>query len=381
MRVLFGDWRATMFSWSPDGQKIAYGDDQGIWVADADSSDAQLIAGVRVIGPWGMVAHIVDVEWSPDGNRLAFIEDIGEGCFAGSSFVGVVDVDGSDRASDLCGQGIQFTATIDWAPDGRTLVCDTRPGRGSVLSVEPDGSNLTTLTEGSNPVWSPDGASILYQMGEPWFGQGELWSYDISSGTASLVSGDFDGWDLDWQPIQGSFWDDDSSVFEADIEWMAREGITRGCSPPANTKFCPNANVTRGQMAAFLVRALDLTDRLDDPFTDDDDSIFEADIEKLAAAGITKGCNPAEGNTKFCPDHKVTREQMAAFLVRALHYTDDGGGDLFLDDDESIFEHDIDRLATAGVTKGCNPPVNSQYCPTDYVTRGQMAAFLHRALG
>jgi hypothetical protein len=71
---------------------------------------------------------------------------------------------------------------------------------------------------------------------------------------------------------------------------------------------------------------------------------------------------------------------MAAFLVRALHYTDDGGGDLFIDDDDSIFEHDIDRLGTAGVTKGCNPPVNSQYCPKGYVTRGQMAAFLHRAL-
>jgi hypothetical protein len=135
-------------------------------------------------------------------------------------------------------------------------------------------------------------------------------------------------------------------------------------------------------MAAFLVRALDLTERLDDPFSDDDESIFEADIEKLAAAGITKGCNPAEGNTKFCPDSKVTREQMAAFLVRALDYTDDGDGDLFIDDDDSIFEHDIDCLGTAGVTKGCNPAEgNTKFCPKGDVTRGQMAAFLHRALG
>jgi hypothetical protein len=134
-------------------------------------------------------------------------------------------------------------------------------------------------------------------------------------------------------------------------------------------------------MAAFLVRALGLTERLDDPFIDDDDSIFEADIEKLAAAGITKGCNPSDGNTKFCPDGKVTREQMAAFLVRAMGFTDDGDGDLFIDDDDSIFEADIDRIGTAGVTKGCNPPTNDRFCPTAYVTRGQMAAFLHRALG
>jgi hypothetical protein len=72
---------------------------------------------------------------------------------------------------------------------------------------------------------------------------------------------------------------------------------------------------------------------------------------------------------------------MAAFLVRALDYADDGGGDLFIDDDTSIFEGDIDRLGTAGVTKGCNPPSNDRYCPDSDVTRAQMAAFLHRALG
>ena len=117
-----------------------------------------------------------------------------------------------------------------------------------------------------------------------------------------------------------------------------------------------------------------------DRFIDDDDSIFEADIEWLADQGITKGCNPPV-NDKFCPNDNVTRGQMAAFLVRALGYTDNGGGDLFIDDDGSIFENDIDRLGTAGVTKGCNPPVNDRFCPDDFVTRGQMAAFLHRALG
>ena len=178
------------------------------------------------------------------------------------------------------------------------------------------------------------------------------------------------------------FNDEDGSVFEEDIEWLAFNGVTRGCNPPINTEFCPDAYVTRGQMAAFLVRALGLTERLVDPFIDDDDSIFQADIERLAAAGITKGCNPSAGNTRFCPDARVTRSQMAAFLVRAMGYTDDGGGDLFIDDDDSVFEADIDKLGTAGVTKGCNPSEgNTRFCPDGYVTRGQMAAFLHRALG
>jgi hypothetical protein len=70
---------------------------------------------------------------------------------------------------------------------------------------------------------------------------------------------------------------------------------------------------------------------------------------------------------------------MAAFLVRAFGYTDNGGGNLFIDDNNSIFENDIDRLATAGVTHGCNPPTRDRFCPDDFVTRGQMAAFLYRA--
>jgi hypothetical protein len=72
---------------------------------------------------------------------------------------------------------------------------------------------------------------------------------------------------------------------------------------------------------------------------------------------------------------------MAAFLVRALDYTDNGGGDLFVDDGDSILAADIDWLGTAGVTRGCSPSTNDKYRPTGNVTRGQMASFLHRAIG
>lgn len=114
-------------------------------------------------------------------------------------------------------------------------------------------------------------------------------------------------------------------------------------------------------------------------FTDAHGSNFENDIDKMATAGVTKGCNPPT-NDRYCPNDFVTRGQMAAFLVRAMGYTDDGGGDLFIDDDGSSFESDIDKMAMAGVTKGCNPPTNDQFCPDDLVERGQMASFLSRAL-
>jgi hypothetical protein len=182
-------------------------------------------------------------------------------------------------------------------------------------------------------------------------------------------------------PVADWFVDDDDSVFENAIDKIARAGITAGCNPPDNDRFCPNDHVTRGQMAAFLVRALGYTDDGGgDIFHDTVGNTFELAIDRLATAGVTVGCNPPD-NDRFCPDDRVTRGQMAAFLVRAFGYSDDGGGDLFVDDTGSVFERAIDRLATAGVTVGCNPPDNDRFCPNDRVTRGQMAAFLARALG
>jgi 5'-nucleotidase len=170
----------------------------------------------------------------------------------------------------------------------------------------------------------------------------------------------------------------DSNIFHDDIGWLAETNITKGCNPPDNTMFCPDDNVTRGQMAAFFVRGLNLssTDGGTD-FTDTDGNVFEGDILRLSASGITKGCNPP-ANDQFCPDRDVTRGEMAAFFVRALHLNDEAGTD-FTDTDGHLFENDILRLSASGITRGCNPPANDQFCPDDPITREQMAAFFHRA--
>ena len=167
----------------------------------------------------------------------------------------------------------------------------------------------------------------------------------------------------------GTFSDDDGSAFQAEIEWLAESGITQGCG---DGLFCPTHTVTRGQMAAFLRRALDLPVPVADTFTDDDGSPFEPDIEAIATAGITQGCD--EG--RFCPDASVTREQMAAFLTRALSLAP-SSTDAFVDDDGRFLEPEIQALAASGITQGC---AAERFCPSDPVTREQMAAFLFRAL-
>ncbi|HSJ34013.1 MAG TPA: putative glycoside hydrolase [Acidimicrobiia bacterium] len=116
---------------------------------------------------------------------------------------------------------------------------------------------------------------------------------------------------------RSGFWDvPDEDVFADDVAWMGDSAITAGCNPPYSDFYCPDRAVTRGEMAAFLVRGLALGAG-EDPGFSDDDGVFGADIAALAAAGITRGCDPPV-NSRFCPERAVTRGEMAAFLRRAL---------------------------------------------------------------
>jgi hypothetical protein len=181
-------------------------------------------------------------------------------------------------------------------------------------------------------------------------------------------------------PPGGTFSDDDGHIFEGAIEAIAAEGITQGCNPPTNDRYCPDEFVTRGEMAVFLVRAFNYIDNGGgDLFFDDDGLFYENAADRLKTAGVTLGCNPPT-NDRYCGDRDVTRGEMAAFLVRAQNLPVYTGPDRFVDDNASIFEGAIERLAQAGITVGCNPPTNNRFCPNDFVTRGQMAAFLSRAL-
>jgi len=171
-----------------------------------------------------------------------------------------------------------------------------------------------------------------------------------------------------------------ASAFAPDVAFLADGGITLGCDPPLLTRFCPLEVVTRGQMAAFLDRALLLDDSGEDRFVDDDGSPFEDSVQALAAAGITRGCGSDDaGGELFCPAAPITRAEMAQLLVVALELLP-SAEDRFVDDDDGPFEDAIQALAASGVTRGCNPPTNDRFCGSDPVRRQEMAAFLQRGL-
>jgi len=164
------------------------------------------------------------------------------------------------------------------------------------------------------------------------------------------------------------FSDTNGHLFEEDIAWLSGRGITQGCTTDS---FCPGDGLTRAQMASLLVRAFDLPAVSGNRFSDVS-GIHTANINALAEAGITLGCNAS--GTDFCPDDPVSRAQMATFLTRAFGLTS-ATTDWFTDDTGSPHEAGINALAESGITLGCGVDV---YCPSGVVNRGQIAAFLHR---
>jgi hypothetical protein len=168
-----------------------------------------------------------------------------------------------------------------------------------------------------------------------------------------------------------------SNIFHADIITIATAGVTAGCG---GADYCPTALVTRAQMAVFLLKS-EHGSAYAPPgcggiFADVPCPSTYADwIEQLSNEGVTAGC----GGGDYCPDASVTRAQMAVFLLKTSQgsaYVPPPATAIFGDVPVTAFAADfIDDLYNRGIAAGCSAsPL--LYCPDSPVNRGQMAAFL-----
>jgi len=166
------------------------------------------------------------------------------------------------------------------------------------------------------------------------------------------------------------------------IETLYNAGVTGGCATTPHLLYCPDAAVTRAQMAIFILRSMHGSAYIPPAatgtvFADVPIDAFAADwIEQLALEGITSGC----GDGNYCPDATVTRAEMAIFLLRGKYgsaYTPPvATGIVFGDVPTGSFAADwIEQLAIEGITGGCG---DGNYCPDMNVTRAEMAVFLVR---
>ena len=142
--------------------------------------------------------------------------------------------------------------------------------------------------------------------------------------------------------------------------------------------YKPNALVTRAQMAAFIARAMKLNvpdECNSSPFYDVDTNTWYCKyVEAIKSAGITTGY--PDGS--YRPDGYVTRAEMAAFLVKALHLnTQPCTTKPFVDVPiDAWYCPYVQALKNAGITTGYP---DGTYRPDEAVTRAEMAVFLDRS--
>ena len=181
----------------------------------------------------------------------------------------------------------------------------------------------------------------------------------------------------------GRFCDDDGNVHEANIERIAVWRITLGCDAQDATKYCPNAQITRRQMSAFLHRAVSQRWTIQAP-----EGIVLADVEadewfRPFAEWVVSVGAFSTTNDLFNPGGVVTRADMAIMMIGAFPHLDAVPTETSRFGDVEGLSPEVlaalEGMYQTGVTRGCSAePLD--YCPNQPVTRAQMASFFVRAI-
>lgn len=290
-----------------------------------------------------------------------------------------INVSSSTSCNGVCARsftdGTTVTMSLASGKPAKWYGCDSTSGASCTVSIAKTRNVQLSLPPCSSAICTPGGACAagsgsLGEMGSGCTLKGSFPSFSDASGTDITDA--------------------------AYLGWMSPCGYESWGAP----KFCPNDSVSRGEMATILVRAMfgetfSLIQATTPYFTDVPMSDWRFKyIQKLSEIGLTHGY----GGGLFGPNDPMTREQMAAFLVRLWSYRNYGSPESFTAcaapffNDEpqpagwspyssthTMFDY-VQKLRELGITVGVSvdPPL---YSPGSYVTRSQMASFILREVG
>lgn len=297
----------------------------------------------------------------------------------------VWDVSGEEPAA--VHEGLTNIIDIDVAPDGNVYVLEfadngllSEDPAPALVQIREDGTRKY-LAYGAGQLPAPGGVEVgedgmVYVSVCSLCGPeaGMVWQFDPSVASDPATAAACDPTDVPGT----SFPDIKASVHREAIECMTFWGAINGFG---DGTFRPGSDITRGQAASMLARALttagvEMPEDPPDAFTDDDGD-HEANIDALAALEIVRGF--PDGT--YHPGDNITRDQLAALFARAWAVVADGelaaGEDAFTDDEGNVHEDDINAVAAQGWVKGTGEGI---FAPRDEATRGQFATMLARML-
>ena len=327
---------------------------------------------VEVDGDRILVSQLTGFPFPLGGADIFAIEDV---VVDGQSVTSVTTaLDGFTNVIDMA---IADDGTIYVLEFAATSLLDPAGPQAALVQVRTDGTRKVLLYGAELPV--PGGVAVgsdgmvyvsVCTLCGP--GQGMVWKVDpsVASDAATAAACDPDA-------VPGSgFADIASSTHRDAIHCAAWWGIVNGLSA---TAYGPADAITRGQVAAMIARTLvaagfDIGGEAD-AFADDDGSVYEGDINALAAIGVITG--RADGTVDA--EANVSRAEVASLLARtyAAATGDDlaAGTDAFTDDDGSGHESDIDAVAAAGWVNGIG---GGLFDPNGAATRAQFASMITR---
>jgi len=176
--------------------------------------------------------------------------------------------------------------------------------------------------------------------------------------------------------VKNPFTDIETVFSKDEILALYAAGITTGTTA---TTFSPNRNITRAQFAVMMARALKLHSNKETAFTDVKGKWYQKEVQALAEVGIVKGVNA----TTFNPNANITRQQAAAMIMRMLEYkgykATVAANALSFKDANEVFDYAkqaVSELQAQDIMTGSK----GYLYPQSNLTRAQMAKILKRSL-